>query len=108
MSEVMQIFTNDAGELVRVEIETDDPGFELVSRRDGPVQAAQTLAAVLDSVLPAARTILEKAQTFSPLVDEFELGFGVRLTASAGFTGIIASSGEGHFQLRVRCRTHSS
>jgi hypothetical protein len=101
--QLLEFGTGEDGASVLVEIDQEDPGFERVSRSGRAVQAAQTLETALDAVLPAARVMVEKAQTISPHTSEVEVQFGVRLTASAG-AAIASAGGEGHFQLRVLCR----
>jgi hypothetical protein len=103
--QLVEFGTGENGASVLVEIDEEDPGFERVSRSGRAAQAAQTLEAALDAVLPAARVMVEKAQTISPHTAEVEVEFGVRLTATAGAAAIASGSGEGHFKVRVLCRT---
>jgi hypothetical protein len=98
-------FDVEDGASVLVEMDEEDPGFERVGRSDrAAAKAAEALGTAIDAVLPAARLMVEKAQTISPHTSEVEVEFGVRLTATAGAAAIAAASGEGHFQVRVLCR----
>jgi Trypsin-co-occurring domain 1 len=99
-------FDVEGGSSVLVEMDEEDPGFERVGRSDrAAAKAAEALGAAIDAVLPAARQMVEKAQTIGPHTSEVEVQFGVRFTATAGAAAIASASGEGHFQVRVLCRT---
>lgn len=95
----MQFRTED-GTTVVVEGVEDASGARLVSRGDGPAQAARTFEGSLEGVRAAAASALRVFRDGSLKPDAVELEFGVKLTAEAG--AIIArGSAEGHLVVKL-------
>ncbi|MEU6883852.1 CU044_2847 family protein [Streptomyces viridosporus] len=99
MDGLMRFRTED-GTAVVVEGVEDGSGTRLVSRGDGPAQAARTFEGSLEGVRAAAASALRVFRDGSLKPDTVELEFGVKLTAEAG--AIIAKgSAEGHLVVKL-------
>ncbi|CAL9571492.1 CU044_2847 family protein [Streptomyces sp. enrichment culture] len=99
MDGLMRFRTED-GATVVVEGVRDGSGARLVSRGDGPAQAARTFEGSLEGVRAAAASALRVFRDGSLKPDAVELEFGVKLTAEAG--AIIAKgSAEGHLVVKL-------
>ncbi|MFH8972511.1 CU044_2847 family protein [Streptomyces sp. NPDC017890] len=93
-------FKTEDGVRVVVEGAEDEDGARLVSRGDGPAQAARTFEGSLEGVRAAAESALRVFRDGSLRPDSVELEFGVKLSAEAG--AIIAKgSAEGHLIVRL-------
>ena len=93
-------FRTEDGTAVVVEGVEDGSGTRLVSRGDGPAQAARTFEGSLEGVRAAAASALRVFRDGSLKPDTVELEFGVKLTAEAG--AIIAKgSAEGHLVVKL-------
>ncbi|GGS44263.1 CU044_2847 family protein [Streptomyces cinerochromogenes] len=94
-------FTTEDGALVVVEgAGTTRSGARLVSRGDGPAQAARTFEGALDGVRAAAAAALRVFRDGSLRPDAVEIEFGVRLSAEAGAV-IAKGSAEGHLVVKL-------
>ncbi|MFD5628905.1 CU044_2847 family protein [Streptomyces sp. NPDC127072] len=93
-------FKTDDGALVLVEGVEDEYGSRLVSRGDGPVQAARTFEGSLEGVRAAAESALRVFRDGSLRPDAVEIEFGVKLTAEAGAL-IARSAVEGHLVVKL-------
>ncbi|EFE69662.1 conserved hypothetical protein, partial [Streptomyces viridosporus ATCC 14672] len=80
MDGLMRFRTED-GTAVVVEGVEDGSGTRLVSRGDGPAQAARTFEGSLEGVRAAAASALRVFRDGSLKPDTVELEFGVKLTA---------------------------
>ncbi|MDN3260621.1 CU044_2847 family protein [Streptomyces sp. CSDS2] len=93
-------FRTEDGSLVVVDGGHARSGARLVSRGDGPAQAARTFEGALDGVRAAAAAALRVFRDGSLRPDAVEIEFGVRLSAEAG--AIIAKgSAEGHLVVKL-------
>ncbi|MFB6549342.1 MULTISPECIES: CU044_2847 family protein [unclassified Streptomyces] len=93
-------FKTEDGMRVVVEGVEDEDGARLVSRGDGPAQAARTFEGSLEGVRAAAESALRVFRDGSLRPDSVELEFGVKLSAEAG--AIIAKgSAEGHLVVKL-------
>jgi hypothetical protein len=82
----------DGGGVIVVEMEQDQAGVVKAGRPGQIVgKAAQTLEAALESVAPAAQSILAKLRQARP--HEITVEFGLTLTAEAG--AVIAKTASG-------------
>ncbi|MCE0445187.1 hypothetical protein LT493_09090 [Streptomyces tricolor] len=79
---------------------TTRSGARLVSRGDGPAQAARTFEGALDGVRAAATAALRVFRDGSLRPDAVEIEFGVRLSAEAGAV-IAKGSAEGHLLVKL-------
>ena len=88
---------------VVVEVGSDEPGFEGVSRRPGEVihDVGRRFDDALDGVRAAAKSALEKFRDVDLSPDEVEIELGVSLNAAAGAV-IAKASAEGHMIVRLR------
>ncbi|MER6683406.1 CU044_2847 family protein [Streptomyces olivaceoviridis] len=75
-------------------------GARLVSRGEGPAQAARTFEGALDGVRAAAASALRVFRDGSLCPDAVEIEFGVRLSAEAGAV-IAKGSAEGHLVVKL-------
>ncbi|MET8561980.1 CU044_2847 family protein [Streptomyces flaveolus] len=100
MDELVEFRTED-GALVVVEgAGGTRSGARLVSRGDGPAQAARTFEGALDGVRAAAASALRVFRDGSLRPDAVEIEFGVRLSAEAGAV-IAKGSAEGHLVVKL-------
>ncbi|MDT0393843.1 MULTISPECIES: CU044_2847 family protein [Streptomyces] len=99
MDGLMQ-FTTESGAMVVVEGVQDASGARLVSRGNGPAQAARTFEGSLEGVRAAAESALRVFRDGSLRPDAVELEFGVKLTAEAGAV-IAKGSAEGHLVVKL-------
>ncbi|WP_251093250.1 CU044_2847 family protein [Streptomyces sp. Caat 7-52] len=93
-------FRTEDGALVVVEGVGTRSGARLVSRGDGPAQAARTFEGALDGVRAAAAAALRVFRDGSLRPDTVEIEFGVRLSAEAGAV-IAKGSAEGHLVVKL-------
>ncbi|MEU3525145.1 CU044_2847 family protein [Streptomyces sp. NPDC038707] len=93
-------FRTEDGALVVVDGGGPRSGARLVSRGDGPAQAARTFEGALDSVRAAADAALRVFRDGSLRPDGVEIEFGVRLSAEAGAV-IAKGSAEGHLVVKL-------
>ncbi|MFC8423175.1 CU044_2847 family protein [Streptomyces sp. NPDC057236] len=93
-------FTTESGTTVVVEGVADESGARLVSRGNGPAQAARTFEGSLEGVRAAAESALRVFRDGSLRPDAVELEFGVKLTAEAGAV-IAKGSAEGHLVVKL-------
>ncbi|MFF8727529.1 CU044_2847 family protein [Streptomyces sp. NPDC015171] len=93
-------FRTEDGALVTVEGVSTRSGARLVSRGDGPAQAARTFESALDGVRAAAEAALRVFRDGSLRPDGVEIEFGVRLSAEAGAV-IAKGSAEGHLVVKL-------
>lgn len=93
-------FRTEDGALVVVEGVGTRSGARLVSRGDGPAQAARTFEGALDGVRAAAAAALRVFRDGSLRPDAVEIEFGVRLSAEAGAV-IAKGSAEGHLVVKL-------
>jgi hypothetical protein len=99
MAELVAVPLDSGGEIV---VEMDDaPTGVVKAGRPGQIvgKAAQTLEAALESVTPAAQSILAKLRQAGP--HEITVEFGLTLTAEAG--AVIAKTASGcHLNVTLR------
>ncbi|MEU5080188.1 MULTISPECIES: CU044_2847 family protein [Streptomyces] len=93
-------FRTEDGALVVVDGVNARSGARLVSRGDGPAQAARTFEGALDGVRAAAAAALRVFRDGSLRPDAVEIEFGVRLSAEAGAV-IAKGSTEGHLVVKL-------
>ncbi|GAA3157527.1 hypothetical protein GCM10010521_51920 [Streptomyces rameus] len=93
-------FRTEDGALVVVEGVATRSGARLVSRGDGPAQAARTFEGALDGVRAAAAAALRVFRDGTLRPDAVEIEFGVRLSAEAGAV-IAKGSAEGHLVVKL-------
>jgi hypothetical protein len=93
-------FKTEDGALVVVEGIDDESGARLVSRGDGPAQAARTFEGALEGVRAAAQSALRVFRDGALKPDSVELEFGVKLSAEAGAV-IAKGSAEGHLVVKL-------
>ncbi|MFG2605584.1 CU044_2847 family protein [Streptomyces sp. NPDC048514] len=93
-------FKTEDGALVVVEDAGARPGARLVSRGDGPAQAARTFEGALEGVRGAAAAALRVFRDGPLCPDAVEIEFGVRLSAEAGAV-IAKGSTEGHLVVKL-------
>ncbi|GAA3935133.1 CU044_2847 family protein [Actinomadura viridis] len=99
MSELVR-WETDQGSIV-VEMDQDDPGFEMVSRVDDVIGQSRTrLEDALKSVRGMAESALTALKDVSVTPDTVELEFGVKLNAAAGAV-IARTSVEGHMKVKL-------
>ncbi|MFJ6660292.1 CU044_2847 family protein [Streptomyces sp. NPDC091377] len=99
MDSLLEFKTED-GALVVVESADDDPGARLISRGDGPAQAARTFESALGGVRAAAESALRVFRDGALRPDAVELEFGVKLSAETGAV-IAKGAAEGHLVVRL-------
>lgn len=99
MDGLMEFRTED-GALVLAEDVSTRSGARLVSRGDGPAQAARTFEGALEGVRAAAASALRVFRDGSLRPDEVEIEFGVKLSAEAGAV-IAKGSTEGHLVVKL-------
>ncbi|WP_184760752.1 CU044_2847 family protein [Streptomyces griseoloalbus] len=99
MDGLMQ-FTTEDGAAVVVEGVEDESGARLVSRGNGPAQAARTFESSLEGVRAAAESALRVFRDGALRPDTVELEFGVKLTAEAGAV-IARGTAEGHLVVKL-------
>ncbi|MFD0393273.1 CU044_2847 family protein [Streptomyces nogalater] len=92
-------FRTEDGALVVVDGVNARSGARLVSRGDGPAQAARTFEGALDGVRAAAAAALRVFRDGSLRPDAVEIEFGVRLSAEAAV--IAKGSTEGHLVVKL-------
>ncbi|MFI1352652.1 CU044_2847 family protein [Streptomyces sp. NPDC020898] len=93
-------FKTEDGAVVVVEGVDDGSGARLVSRGDGPAQAARTFEGALDGVRAAAQSALRVFREGPLQPDSVEIEFGVKLGAETG--AILAKgSAEGHLVVKL-------
>ncbi|MDT0612072.1 CU044_2847 family protein [Streptomyces lancefieldiae] len=106
MDGLVEFKTEDGAQVV-VEGLDDEDGARLVSRGDGPAQAAGTFEGALEGVRSAAESALRVFRDGALKPDSVELEFGVKLSAEAG--AIIAKgSAEGHLVVKLSWSPQSS
>ena len=88
----------DGGSVV-VEMEHASGGVVKAGRAEVAGRAAQSLESALDSVVPAARAVMEKVAEARP--QSVTVEFGVKLSAGAGAV-IARTSGECNFKVILR------
>ena len=93
-------FKTEDGALVVVEGVDDESGARMVSRGDGPAQAARTFEGALGGVRAAAESALRVFRDGSLRPDSIELEFGVKLSAEAGAV-IAKGAAEGHLVVKL-------
>ncbi|MFB0617183.1 CU044_2847 family protein [Streptomyces sp. AGS-58] len=93
-------FTTEDGARVMVEDVITRSGARLVSRGDGPAQAARTFEGALEGVRAAASAALRVFRDGSLRPDAVEIEFGVRLSAEAGAV-IAKGTTEGHLVVKL-------
>ncbi|AYN41505.1 hypothetical protein D9753_24415 [Streptomyces dangxiongensis] len=93
-------FTTEDGARVVVEDVVTRSGARLVSRGDGPAQAARTFEGALEGVRAAASAALRVFRDGSLRPDAVEIEFGVRMSAEAGAV-IAKGSTEGHLVVKL-------
>lgn len=93
-------FTTEDGARVMVEDVVTRSGARLVSRGDGPAQAARTFEGALEGVRAAASAALRVFRDGSLRPDAVEIEFGVRLSAEAGAV-IAKGTTEGHLVVKL-------
>ncbi|MER6343937.1 CU044_2847 family protein [Streptomyces sp. NPDC001595] len=93
-------FKTEDGALIVVEAADDESGARLVSRGDGPAQAARTFEGALGGVRAAAESALRVFRDGTLQPDSVELEFGVKLTAEAGAV-IAKGAAEGHLIVKL-------
>ncbi|MEU0003468.1 CU044_2847 family protein [Streptomyces sp. NPDC006314] len=93
-------FRTEDGALVVVEDVATRSGARLVSRGDGPAQAARTFEGALEGVRAAASAALRVFRDGTLRPDAVEIEFGVRLSAEAGAV-IAKGSTEGHLVVKL-------
>ncbi|MEU9557312.1 CU044_2847 family protein [Streptomyces fumanus] len=99
MDGLVEFKTEDGAQVV-VEAVDEESGARLVSRGDGPAQAARTFENALEGVRAAADSALRVFRSGALRPDAVELEFGVRLSAEAGAV-IAKGSTEGHLVVRL-------
>ncbi|MEG3626561.1 CU044_2847 family protein [Streptomyces poriticola] len=100
MDDALVEFKTEDGAQVMVQAVDDASGARLVSRGDGPAQAARTFEGALDGVRAAAESALRVFRDGSLRPDSVELEFGVRLSAEAGAV-IAKGTAEGHLVVKL-------
>lgn len=100
MDEGLLEFRTEDGALVAVEGVADVAGARLVSRGDGPAQAARTFEGALDGVRAAAQSALRVFRDGTLRPDAVELEFGVKLSAEAGAV-IAKGAAEAHLVVKL-------
>jgi hypothetical protein len=93
-------FKTEDGALVVVEGVDEESGARMVSRGDGPAQAARTFESALDGVRAAAESALRVFRDGALKPDSVELEFGVKLSAEAGAV-IAKGAAEGHLVVKL-------
>ena len=98
MAELVAVPLDGGGEVV---VEMDHTGGVVKARRAGGVigTATHSLEAALDSVAPAAQSILAKLRQARS--NEITVEFGLLLTAEAG-AAIVKTAGECHLKVTLR------
>ncbi|MEU4219717.1 CU044_2847 family protein [Actinoplanes sp. NPDC026623] len=98
MSELMR-FETSTGSLV-VEVGDQDPGYELVDRRNVIFDTKRRLEAVLLEMQEAGQSALKVFREGGADPDEIEVEFGIKLTAQAGAV-LAKASTEAHFKVKL-------
>ncbi|MER5451432.1 CU044_2847 family protein [Streptomyces sp. NPDC002766] len=93
-------FKTEDGALIVVEGVDEDAGARMVSRGDGPAQAARTFENALGGVRAAAESALRVFRDGTLRPDSVELEFGVKLSAEAGAV-IAKGAAEGHLLVKL-------
>mgnify|MGYP001047850717 FL=1 len=93
-------FKTEDGAVIVVEGVDEESGALMVSRGDGPAQAARTFENALDSVRSAAESALRVFRDGALRPDSLELEFGVKLSAEAGAV-IAKGAAEGHLVVKL-------
>ncbi|WP_345621324.1 CU044_2847 family protein [Streptomyces ziwulingensis] len=99
MDGLLEFKTEDGAQVV-VEAVDEETGARLVSRGDGPAQAARTFEGALEGVRAAAESALRVFRDGVLRPDSVELEFGVRLSAEAGAV-IAKGTAEGHLVVKL-------
>ncbi|TGA85573.1 CU044_2847 family protein [Streptomyces sp. MZ04] len=99
MDDLVEFRTDDGARVVMADV--DDPhGSHLISRGDGPAQAARTFESSLAGARAAAESALRVFREGSLRPDSVEIEFGVRMSAEAGAV-IVKGTAEGHLVVRL-------
>lgn len=99
MAELVAVPLDDGGEIV-VEMDHAQAGVVKARRTGGIIgTATHSLEAALDSVTPAAQSILAKLRQARS--NEITVEFGLLLTAEAG-AAIVKTAGECHLKVTLR------
>ncbi|MFD8303278.1 CU044_2847 family protein [Streptomyces sp. NPDC059690] len=93
-------FKTEDGALIVVEGVDEDAGARMVSRGDGPAQAARTFESALGGVRAAAESALRVFRDGTLRPDSVELEFGVKLSAETGAV-IAKGAAEGHLLVKL-------
>ncbi|MEV6835404.1 CU044_2847 family protein [Streptomyces sp. NPDC051133] len=99
MDGLVQFRTEDGADVVVEGVDVRS-GARLVSRGEGPAQAARTFEGALEGVRAAATSALRVFRDGSLNPDAVEIEFGVRLSAEAGAV-IAKGSTEGHLVVKL-------
>ncbi len=100
MSELVRVELSDGGFLMVEAIDPGDGVARASRRTGGVVNAAHTLR---DSFTQLRAAADDMVQTFGRMVtapEEFEIEFGVRITAETGAV-VAKAGGEAHFMVRL-------
>jgi hypothetical protein len=100
MDDLVEFKTEDGALIVVEAADGDESGARLVSRGDGPAQAARTFEGALGGVRAAAESALRVFRDGSLRPDAVELEFGVKLSAETGAV-IAKGAAEGHLIVRL-------
>ncbi|MET9729562.1 CU044_2847 family protein [Streptomyces sp. NPDC006458] len=100
MDGLVEFKTEDGAVVVVEGADDDESGARLVSRGDGPAQAARTFEGALGGVRAAAESALRVFRDGSLRPDAVELEFGVKLSAETGAV-IAKGAAEGHLVVRL-------
>ena len=100
MAELVRWRTDDGG--IVVEVDEDDPGYQLISRKPGELvaEAGRKFEDALAGLKDAAASALKTFRDSELQPDEVEIEFGVKLNASVGAV-IAKSTIEGHLVVRL-------
>lgn len=105
MGELIRVPLEGGGALT-VEVDVRDAGVVKAARPGQVVaEAAQTLEAMLASLIPGATVIVSKLRAAKP--SQVSLSFGIKLTAEAGAV-IAKTAGECNFAVTLRWQEDSS
>ncbi|MFD0419379.1 CU044_2847 family protein [Streptomyces sp. NPDC127108] len=102
MANELMRWESDEGPVV-VEVDSRDPGYKSVSRRDGNGEIHDVegrFESALDNVRGAALSALRTFRTQALDPDEISLEFGVKLSAAAGAV-IAKTAAEGHLTVKL-------
>lgn len=100
MDDLVEFKTEDGALIVVEAADGDESGARLVSRGDGPAQAARTFEGALGGVRAAAESALRVFRDGTLRPDAVELEFGVKLSAETGAV-IAKGAAEGHLIVRL-------